>query len=68
MIRLFTLEHDENDFPGVIIITGVDVCIIADGEKSRLCACADAAAEDEETCCWMRDMVALVGEDTSRRL
>ena len=67
MIRLFTLEHDENDFPGVIIITGVDVCIIADGEKSRLCACADAAAA-EETCCWMRDMVALVGEDTSRRL
>ena len=65
MIRLFTLEH----FPGVIIITGVDVCIIAaDGEKSRLCACADGAAEDEETCCWMRDMVALVGEDTSRRL
>ena len=66
MIRLFTLEHDKNNFPGVIIITGVDVCIIADGEKSRLCACADAAAEG--TCCWMRDMVALVGEDTSRRL
>ena len=66
MIRLFT--HDKKDFPGVIIITGVDVCIIADGEKSRLCACAAAAEDEDEPCCWMRDMVALAGEDTSRRL